>query len=81
MTWVTAVIRIQSLAWELLHATGTAKKKHFHTVTCFFFFLGLHLWHMQVPRLGVELETPSLGTATATQLHLHTPKLVATWDP
>ena len=23
---------------------------------CLDFFLGLHLWHMKVPRLGVELE-------------------------
>jgi len=37
----------------------------------FFFlvFLGLHLWHMEVPRLGVELELQRLPytTATATQ--------------
>ena len=24
---VTAVVQVRSLAWELLHATGTAKKK------------------------------------------------------
>ena len=30
-------------------------------------FLGLHLWHMQVPRLGAELELqlPAYTTATA----------------
>ena len=35
----------------------------------FFSFLGLHLWHMQVSRLGVELELqlPAYTTATATQ--------------
>ena len=36
---------------------------------CFvLFFLGLHLWHMEVPRLGVcsELQLPSCTTATAT---------------
>ena len=32
-------------------------------------FLGLHLWHMEVPRLGVqsELELLAYTTATATQ--------------
>ena len=43
--------------------------------TPFFFFfvlLGLHSWHMEVPRLGVELELqlPAYTTARAT----------ATWD-
>ena len=36
---------------------------------CFvlFCFLGLHLWHMEVPRLGVklELQLPAYATATA----------------
>ena len=33
----------------------------------FFFFLGLHLWYMEVPRLGVEskLQLPAYATATA----------------
>ena len=33
-----------------------------------FFFLGSHLQHMEVPRLGVELELqlPAYATATAT---------------
>ena len=32
-------------------------------------FLGLHLWHMEVPRLGVqsELQLPAYATATATR--------------
>ena len=32
-------------------------------------FLGLHTWHMKVPRLGVEseLQLPAYATATATQ--------------
>ena len=35
----------------------------------FFFFLGLHLQHMEVPRLGVklELQLPAYTTATAMQ--------------
>ena len=32
----------------------------------FFFFKGLHLWHMEVPRLGLEseLQLPAYTTAT-----------------
>ena len=35
----------------------------------FFLFLGPHLWHMELPRLGVEpeLQLPTYPTATATQ--------------
>ena len=35
----------------------------------FFCFLGLHHWHVEVPKLGVELELqlPPYPTATATQ--------------
>ena len=35
-------------------------------------FLGLHLWHMEVPRLGVELELqlPADATDTATLSHV-----------
>ena len=35
----------------------------------FFSFLGVHLWHMEVPRLGVksELQLPAYAIATATQ--------------
>ena len=32
----------------------------------FFFLLGLHPWHMEVPRLGVKSELRLLATATAT---------------
>ena len=34
-------------------------------------FLGLHVWHMEVPRLGVELELQLPAYTTATE----------TWDP
>ena len=37
----------------------------------FLFFLRPHSWHMEIPRLGVELEQQPLAYATAT----------ATWDP
>ena len=35
----------------------------------YFAFLGLHLWHMAVPRLGVQsgLQLPAYTTATAMQ--------------
>ena len=37
----------------------------------FFFFLGPHLQHMEVPRLGAELELQLPAYTTA----------IATWDP
>ena len=53
----------------------------------FFHFLGPHLWHMEVPRLGVEsqLQPPLQATATATQdlisiCNLHHMWLKATLD-
>ena len=35
----------------------------------FFVFLGLHLWHMELPRLGIDLELqpPAYTRVTATQ--------------
>ena len=35
-------------------------------LSIFFFFLGPHLWHMEVPRLGTESELQLPATATAT---------------
>ena len=47
------------------------QKKHlFLSLSLFvvvFSFLGPHLWHMKVPRLGVESELQLLAYATATQ--------------
>ena len=34
----------------------------------FFFFLGPHLWHMEVPRLAVKSELRLLAFATATEM-------------
>ena len=34
----------------------------------FLVFLGLHLWHKEVPRLGVELELWPLAYTTSTAL-------------
>ena len=39
--------------------------------TFFFWFLGPHLWHMEVSRLGVSSELQLLAYTTA----------IATWDP
>ena len=52
---------------ELLHAVDAAKKKK-KRLEFFIYFWGLHLRHMEVPRLGVELELhlPAYTTATAT---------------
>ena len=53
----------------------------------FFCFLGLYLQHMDVLRLGVELEVQLLACATATATwdlsHVYgpTPQLTATLDP
>ena len=40
----------------------------FFVVVVVVVFLGLHLWHMEVPRLGVELELKPLPYATATAM-------------
>ena len=37
-------------------------------IESFFFFLGLHLHHIEVPRLGVELELQLLAYTTATAM-------------
>ena len=42
-------------------------------VFIYFAFSGLHLWHMEFPRLGVESELYLLAYATATA--------TALWDP
>ena len=41
---------------------------HLYFLFYFFFFLGPHPWHMEVPRLGVkvELQMPAYSTATTT---------------
>ena len=37
-------------------------------ILCFVFFLGPHLWHIEVPRLGTELELQLLAYATVTAM-------------
>ena len=72
----------------------SAEKTLFFSFFLFFFpflflvFLGQHLRHVEVPRLGVELELQPLAyavtTATWDPSHicdLHTPQLMAMLDP
>ena len=43
---------------------------HYEYLLFIFVFLGPHLWHMEVPRLGVksELQPPAYAIATATAM-------------
>ena len=45
-----------SLSLELLFQGWKVWGTVFFVVVCLFCFLGLHLRHMEVPRLGVELK-------------------------
>ena len=54
--------------------------------TFFFVFLGLHLWHMEVPSLEVESELQLLAYTTVTAMldpsrSLNLPQLVTMMDP
>ena len=40
----------------LCNAEDLNDSSFYFPVPNFFFFLGLHPWHMEVPRLGVKLE-------------------------
>ena len=45
-------------------------RKHFFLFSLLFFFLELHLWHVEVPRLGVksQLQLPAYATVTVLSL-------------
>ena len=47
---------------------GTMGSKYFLFIYLLFCFLGLHSWHMEVPRLGVESVLQLLACATATAM-------------
>ena len=51
---------------ELVHQLAEPKYNFFFLV-----FLGLHLWHMEVTRSGIELDLQLLARNTATEM----------WDP
>ena len=69
-----ATAPIRPLAWEPPYAEGAVLKTEEEIVVCipfvlyvlFFCFLGPHLCHMEVPRLGAEPELQLLAYATAT---------------
>ena len=80
-----AVALIKPPAWEPPYATGAALKKNwlnsivFTCILCtsyilylfiFGLFLGPHLQHMEVPRLGVELELKPTAYTTATATNI-----------
>ena len=56
---------------HILMDTSQAMSTEPHRNSSFFFFLGLHLQHTELPRLGVKLELHLQTYTTAT----------ATWDP
>ena len=41
---------------EVVTFLSRFKCNHFKVFVCLLVLLGLHPWHMEVPRLGVELE-------------------------
>ena len=59
--------------WEILNKEPCAKYFRFYGPQFFFFcilffsFLGPHSWHIEAPRLGVELELQLLAYTTATR--------------
>ena len=63
-----AVPPIQPLAWEPPYATGSGPRKGKKTIYIYItiYFLGPHLQHMKVPRLGVYLELQLLAYTRAT---------------
>ena len=55
------------MAWAIIYNVGQTWL--FCLFVLFFVLLGSHLWHMEVPRLGVQLELqlPAYAIAIATQ--------------
>ena len=56
MAWVTAVVQVWSLAWELLHATGTAPKQKQR--------IALHWSHWQVLLTAVFMTSNNSSQAS-----------------
>ena len=63
----------QKPLWRFCHVLCPENETRTSGGIFFFFFLGLHLWHMEVPRLGIksELQQPAYTRATATQVPSH----------
>ena len=64
----------QQSAWHIVGTQQIFVKQSFNF---FFYFLGLHPQHMEVPRLGVQLELQLLAYTTATA----TSDPSRVWDP
>ena len=68
-------IYIHSFSLIIFHCGLSQEIEYSSQCTLFYFiifcFLGLHLWHMEHPKLGVKLEPQLPANATAT----------ITWDP
>ena len=62
-------------SWRNIEPTYNTLQKNtiFQLLQIFFFFLGLHLWHMEVPKLGVELELQLLATPQPQQRQILKP--------
>ena len=61
-----------------------SKIKSIYDLSFFFFsfFLGLHPWHMEVPRLGIQSDLCQNHSSTGSELRLQpTPQLMATLNP
>ena len=81
--WQTPVGRTEGrLHWKSMGrgSSGVSRVSGFAFAFC---FLGLHLWHMEVPRLGVKSELHCRSHSNVgSELHLWpTPHLRATLDP
>ena len=67
VTQVNIQIKILSLSLFFLFFLGPFFYSFYLSLFFFLFFILLYLWHMEVPRLGVEseLQLPAFTTATA----------------
>ena len=79
-SWQCKIFNPLSEARDWTHNLMVPSCIHFHCTTTrtpgnspFFFFLWPPLWHMEVPRLDVELELQLLATATATSTAIGDP--------
>ena len=58
-------VSLQSTALGAPRNSGSRMSPNFAFFVCLFVFLGPHPWHMEVPRLGVELELQLPAYTTA----------------
>ena len=60
-------ISIRDVMYNMINILNTAVSFSFFFLFFFFFlvFLGPHLWHMEAPRPGVEVQLPAYAKATA----------------